>query len=374
MKKILFISTSTTTGGAEKTLFTLATLVDPKVCRVAGVVSLKTLGRFGEKLRATGLPVYTLGVQTHAGLGDLQRLAVVIHETKPDLVHAIMYQAIQLCRGVKRLGYADFKLISSPRVNYRTRSGLSLLIDRWLRSADDLVITECNASKSYMVDGLGYPEKKLRTIRNGVDIAGWPISKAARARLRKELRVGDKELLLGTIGRLDYQKGYPYLLEAMAKLRASHPVKLLVLGEGPLRAELEQLALKLHLGDHVLFAGEVEDIPSWLSALDIFVLASLWEGLPNALLEAMAMGLPVVATSVDGVPEAVSKDISGLLCAPKDSQALFMQLQDLVVDAELRKTLGNGAKMVIQEHFQLSRMLSEYEAAYREVLGPEEPA
>lgn len=373
MKKILYVSTSTTVGGAEKTLYTLATLVDPKICRVAGVISLKGKGHYARKLEKAGTPVHTLEIKTRAGLGDLQKLAVLIHETKPDLVHALMYQAIQLCRGVKRFGYADFKLISSPRVNYRTREGFSLLLDRWLKRADDLLIAECDASRDYLIERCGYDKEKTITIRNGVDIAGWPISKSARRKLRAKLNLADNDILLGAIGRLDVQKGLSFLIEAVAKLVSSHPVKLAIIGTGPLHGKLEMMIQQLGLSDHVHLLGEQDDIPAWLSALDIFVLPSLWEGLPNALLEAMAIGLPVVATKVDGVPEAVSNDISGLLCNPKDVQALFVPIQDLVVDAELRKRIGDGAKTVIKEHFKLSNMLSRYEEAYRGVLGEEQP-
>ena len=368
MPRVLFVSTSTTLGGAEKTLFTLATLLDPKVAAVKGVVSLKPPGEYAQRLKEAGHRVHTLNLKRRPGLGDLQRLAVIIQETQPDVVHAFMYQAIQLCRAVKRIGYADFRLISSPRVNYRTREPVSLWLDGWLKKADDLLITECEASRTYLTEKLGYEQDKVQTIRNGVDIAGWPVSKADRLRLRKSLGVADNEVLIGAIGRLDQQKGHVYLLEAIAKLRAVQAVRCVIIGGGPLKAELDAKVRALGLDGVAQLIGEQRDVPAWLSALDIFCLPSLWEGLPNALLEAMALGLPVVATNVDGVPEAVANDISGLLCNPKDSQSLFIPLQDLVVDPELRKRLGEHAKQVVNEHFTLAEMLRRYEEAYRKVL------
>jgi glycosyltransferase involved in cell wall biosynthesis len=166
------------------------------------------------------------------------------------------------------------------------------------------------------------------------------------------------------------QKGHSYLLEAVAKLKPLHPVKLLILGTGPMKGQLEMLTRKLRLGEDVRFLGEQLDIPGWLSAMDIFVQPSLWEGLPNSMLEAMALGLPVVATRVDGVPEAVAHDISGLLCNPKDSQALFVLLQDLVVETELRKTLGEAAHAVIVENFQIMHMIPKYEEIYKKLCPP----
>lgn len=362
--RILYVSTSTTVGGAEKTLYTLATLVDPARFKVAGVVSLKPRGHYARALEAAGHKVFSLELKDSPRLDTVQRLAAVVAETSPQLVHAVMYQAIQLARAVKRLGYAEYALVSSPRVNYRTRSGLTLWVDRLLRGVDDLLVTESDASRAYLQEKLGYPAGKLATIYNGVDLAGWPVSKTERNRLRLELRIGADDVLLGSVGRLDEQKGHAYLLEATAKLRAVHPVRCVLIGDGPLKPRLAELARKLRIEECVHFAGEQRDLPAWLSALDVFVLPSLWEGLPNALLEAMAVGLPVVATRVDGVGEAVQQDVNGLLCEPKDSQALFVPLQDLVLDPALRRRLGKTAQESIAARFKLSDMIAAYEAAY----------
>ncbi|MBI3298641.1 MAG: glycosyltransferase [Elusimicrobia bacterium] len=369
MPRILYVSTSTTMGGAEKTLFTLATLLDPKLAEVAGVVSLKPKGEFARRLAEMDKKVYSLELKHKPGLRDLQRLAILIQELQPDLVHAVMYQAIQLCRAVKRIGYAEYKLISSPRINYRTREPVSLWLDGWLKKADDLLVTECDASRDYLLKKLDYDPAKVRTIRNGVDIAGWPVSKSDRARLRKELGVAHNEVLIGAVGRLDEQKGHTYLLEAVAKLRAQHPARLVIIGDGPLRKVLADRLRSLGLEGAAHLVGERKDVTAWLSAFDIFALPSLWEGLPNALLEAMALGLAVVATQVDGVPEAVAHDISGLLCKPQDSQSLYVALQDLIAEPELRKRLGEHAKQVVAENFGLGPMIDAYHEVYRSVLG-----
>ncbi|TPW17481.1 MAG: group 1 glycosyl transferase [Elusimicrobia bacterium] len=358
MPRVLYVSTSTTVGGAEKTLFTLATLVDPKVATCIGVVSLKPKGEYARRLKEMGHSVVSLDLKKKPGLRDLQRLAGVIQEYQPDLVVAFMYQAIQLCRAVKRIGYAEFKLISSPRVHYRTRDDLSLMLDRWLKKADDLLVSESEASRTYLTGKMGYDEAKVRTIRNGTDVAGWTPSKADRVRVRKELSVADNEILIGSVGRLEEQKGHVYLLEAVAKLRAAHPVRCAIVGDGPMRGVLTERIRQLGLEGVVLIPGEQ----------DIFCLPSLWEGLPNALLEAMALGLPVVATSVDGIPEAVASDISGLLCAPKDSQALFVPLQDLIADPALRKRLGSSAAKVVQENFTITGMVRAWEETIRRTL------
>ncbi|MFA6030811.1 MAG: glycosyltransferase [Elusimicrobiota bacterium] len=370
MRRVLFVSTSTTVGGAEKTLYTLATLLPPSRFKVVGVVSLKAPGRYGELLRSEGIPVDTLDWPQNgrARLRDVARLAALIRARRPDIVHAVMYQAMQLCRAVRRFGYGDFKLLTSPRVHYRTRDEVSLLVDRLLKGSDDLLVAESESTRRHLVEKLGYKPEKVLRVYNGTDLAGCTPSSADRSRLRAELGVAEHEPLLGAVGRLDPQKGHVFLIEAVAKLRAIHPVKCVLLGDGPLRSALQDKVRQLGLEDAVFLPGEKSELPRWLSALDIFVQPSLWEGLPNALLEAMALGLPVVATRVDGIPEIVRHDVTGLLCDPKSSQALITPLGDLCSDDALRRRLGTAARTLMFENFKVSDMLDNYEKAYSRIL------
>jgi len=368
LSRILFVSTSTTLGGAEKTLYSLATLVDPKRHPLAGVVSVKPEGDYARRLREQGTHVATLGLSRAPRLDDARRLARIIEAARPDVVHALMYQAIQLARLAKGMSHAEFKLVSSPRVNYRSRSWWSLLADRALRGRDDLVISECEASRTFLVKKLGYPPAKVITIRNGVDLAGWTVSKVERQNRRLELRMGAAGLLVGAVGRLERQKGFATLIRAMAQLKAS-PLSCVIIGEGPERARLESLIRHHELETRVWLIGEKPDVPGWLHSFDLFCLPSLWEGLPNALLEAMAIGLPVVASNVDGVPEAVVDGKDGVLVAPEKPVALARALGALAGDAPRRAALGRSAQAAIAERFTLRRMISEYETAYDAVLG-----
>ncbi len=363
MARILFVSTSTTVGGAEKTLFALATLLDHRRFSVSSVVSLKPEGHYARRLRDQGVPVHSLDVQGSARPADASRLAAIIDRERPDVVHAVMYQAIQLARMAKKRSAVPFKLITSPRVNYRSRSWPSLLVDRWLKERDDLLIAECEASRRFLLTRLGYAPKKVIVIRNGVDLAGWSVSKIDRQKKRMELRLNSGDLLVGAVGRLDRQKGFGTLIEAMARLKDA-AVKCAIVGDGPERGRLEALIRKHELEKSVWLLGERGEIPSWLSAFDLYCLPSLWEGLPNSLLEAMALGLPVVASRVDGVPEAVTDGKDGLLVPPSRPAALAQALRALAADASRRAALGAAAKAAVSERFTLRRMIAEYEDAY----------
>src|SRR5262249_3307336 len=149
--------------------------------------------------------------------------------------------------------------------------------------------------------------------------------------------------------------------EAVAKLRVMHPVRLALIGEGPLERDLRKFAAELRIDDRVRFLGRQDDLAPWYSAMDVFVLPSLWEGLPNAVLEAMSAGLPVVATRVDGVPEAVDAAVTGLLCEPGDPQSLFGAIQEMIVDPEERHAMGAAGRKRAAENFRVSDMIAAYE-------------
>ncbi len=363
MTRVLFVSTSSTLGGAEKTLRTLAGSLDAGRYRTVAVISLKPKGEIARRLEADGIAVHSLDLRGLPSLRHLRKLRELIEQLKPDLVHAFMYQAIQLCRAAKRLGGA-FRLISSPRVHYRSRGLPSLWLDDLLKEADDLLIAESESSRRYLVERRRYDADRVLTIRNGIDASRWTPSPADRERIRSRLGVSDGECLLGSVGRLDGQKGHWLLLEALAQLAVAHPVKAVIVGEGPLRGKLESLARHLKLEGRVIFSGEQADLGPWLSAMDLFALPSLWEGLPNALLEAMAMGLPAAASRVDGVEEVIAHGENGLLFAPDSVRSLYDALQELIVDVPRRQRLAAAGRQTVVSRFSLSAMLERYHKAY----------
>lgn len=358
-------------GGAEKTLFLLATLIDPSRFGVAGVVSLKPAGAYLDKLAGLGAKTLSLDMGGRPGLRELSRLCALIERERPDVVHALMYQAIQLCRLAKRRlrGRAPFRLITSPRVGYRTRSAPTLLLDRALKGGDDLLIAESEATRRHLVEKLGYAADRVQVLYNGVDTTRCAAALLEREKKRSELGVAPEEILFGTAGRLDRQKGHAVLLDAMARLKDKLPLRLIILGEGPLRQDLEARIRRLGLSASARLLGERQDAAAYLAALDVFVLPSLWEGLPNALLEAMALGLACLACGVDGVAEVVEHGVNGLLVAPADSAALAAAAAELAGDAALRARLGQAAKETVARRFGLPGMIARYEAAYDEVMS-----
>jgi glycosyltransferase involved in cell wall biosynthesis len=170
------------------------------------------------------------------------------------------------------------------------------------------------------------------------------------------------------VGRLAEQKDFATLISALALLPAG-TARLRVLGEGPLRATLEAQTAALGLADSVELVGEVADVRSQLEQADVFALTSRWEGLPLSVLEAMAAGLPVVASAIDGIPEAVAEGETGYLTPPGEPRQVADALSRLAADPELRARLGAAGRHRAEERFSLPRWRSAHLDLYRELLS-----
>lgn len=166
-----------------------------------------------------------------------------------------------------------------------------------------------------------------------------------------------------------YCKGQRYLLEALAKITVFLPdIRCLLVGDGPLKNELERLAKKLGISQNCIFTGRRTDIPEILSFLDILVLPSLSEGFPIILLEAMAIGCPIVSTDVGGVKELIENERTGLLIPPRNSQALAEAIRELLQNKEKTKFLSSSAQTKVREKFSLRHMIDETESIYEQLI------
>jgi glycosyltransferase involved in cell wall biosynthesis len=206
--------------------------------------------------------------------------------------------------------------------------------------------------------------ERVEVIFNAAELS--PPRPGARAELRRELGLEPEGEVIGTLGRLEPQKGVEHLLRAMVRVLDARPAaRLVIVGDGPLRAELEALAARLGIARAVRFAGWRTDVPEVLSALDLFCLASLWESFGIVLAEAMLASLPIVATRVDGIPEVVCDGETGFLVAPGSDAELAERILALLADAPLRRALGEAGRARALERFSVRRMVAEYEGFFR---------
>ena len=225
--------------------------------------------------------------------------------------------------------------------------------------ADRYVTPSKHCRRELLAYGYFGPER-IRAIPNGVKIP--PDDPAARGRIRAELGLGDGPVLIVT-SRLHPMKGHVHLLDAFAALRRDFPdSRLLVVGDGGERATLEEHARCLGIDETVAFTGFRTNVTDMLRAADLFVLPSLREGMPNTALEAMAVGLPVVASGVHGVPEVVADGETGLLVAPGDAGLLRGAIGRLLADPDLAAQMGRAGLKRVRTRFTTERMLEDSEA------------
>jgi glycosyltransferase involved in cell wall biosynthesis len=213
------------------------------------------------------------------------------------------------------------------------------------------------------------PREKVVVIRNGVQI-GPPPDEAARHAARALLGLDDSVPLLLCAGRVVRQKNHADALRAMISLSARFPgARLLIAGDGPLRPQLELLAQRLGVRDSVSFLGFRSDVPSLLAAADVVPMPSLWEGMPLALLEAMAACRPCVANAIMGIREVVRHGETGILVPPKQPEALAAGIAAVLQEPDRAEVMARNARRQVEAEFSVERFLREHEALYAELLG-----
>ena len=360
MTRILYVITELDVGGAEKALFELATRLDREIYEPEAAC-LMGEGPLAESLRERGVPVHLLDARGKWDLRVVWRLRRLMAGF--DVVHSFLFHANMAAR-LAALGAGVGAVVASARVAERSRPRRRAL-ERWTHRLVDVEVCVSNGVRDYLGAG-GFPRDKLAVIPNGVDIERFASRDPA---FKAKLGIGPDTPLVATIGRLHEQKGMTYFLRAAASVRHSRPdCHFLLVGHGPLEDELRAQAREFHIADHVTFLGFCDDIPSVLAATDVFVLASLWEGMPNAVLEAMAAGIPVVATRVEGTLDIIEDGETGVLVMPKDIPALVSSILRLLGDPARARRLGEAAQAHVRAHFLLDAMVHRHEELYARLL------
>ncbi len=263
--------------------------------------------------------------------------------------------------------HLDLQLAIGKRAGVRTKK----FVKRVMTFCLDYTIPVSQANKQLLVQDYRVNPYRLKLILNGIDVNHFAFSESGRRAVRRSLGIGPEQTLVGTVARFNFQKGHQYTVDAIPTILKSCPqTRFLFVGEGPTQARLADRVRRLGLEPYVTFAGAREDIPEILSALDIFLLTSLYEGLPLSILEAMAVGLPVVATSVSGTPEAVTDEHTGLLIPPADSQAVGSAVVRLVRDPGSRRRMGANGREMVHRRFDKSLMVRQVEHIYQNLVDP----
>jgi len=245
-------------------------------------------------------------------------------------------------------------------------------LDRWTSYLADCIVAVSEATRQWAIQNEGIVPHRVVTLRNGIDLEPFLRVKRAMARLRirEEFHIPVDTLVLSVVARLGRGKGISVLLDALGGSGLTgQSWHLLLVGEGHERDSLTQRVAGSHLAGRVTFTGTRQDIPEILAATDVFVLPSFNEGLSLAVCEAMAMGLPVVASDVGGMKELVVDGVTGRLVPPGDADALHAALLQSIMAPELRQRWGKAGRRRAVSEFSLERMMQELQDVYCSLLA-----
>ncbi len=384
---VMLVTADLDVGGAQETVRSLATALPDTGCRV--VVATFRAGPLVDEIRAAGTPVHVLPDRRRSVLAlvpflrearqrrrDLVRL-LEAHDVEVVLTAALgtwELLVLTLARRVQvwwRIGNVAFTLrpehLPAHRWLYRPKRAAQ----RWLRRLGARVVTGIVAVSEDTAHAVrdhlgGAAEDRIVVVVNGVDVDRFP-PVVDRDGLRASLGIGPGDHLMAMVGTFKAQKGYDQLLEAVADVAGQAPdLHVALVGDGRLRGVIEARVRDLRLGDRVHLLGSRRDVPEILAASDSFVLPSLWEGMSVALLEAMATGLPVVATAVSGTTQVVRHGVEGWLVPPGDATALAAAITELLADPAAARARGASARCRIEAEFSSRRCAEQLVALFRQ--------
>jgi glycosyltransferase involved in cell wall biosynthesis len=364
---VLYVIWSLQAGGAERVVADLARSVDRERFRPL-VCCLNFKGQLAAPLEAEGIPVHVLDKRPKADLRALVRLVRLMRRERVDVVHTHLWTSSFWGRLAAILAGVPVRVVTEHNLDLWRRAP-HWLADRVLARVTDRFVFVSAAVEAFYRERLSLPPERCRVVLNGVErpaLDRFPDRKAARARLGIE----GEGPVVGCVGRLEERKGHAFLLEALRRV-AEHErdVRGLIVGTGKEAARLAALRDQLELSERVRLVGYWPDLAEALAAIDVFVLPSLMEGHPLAVLEAMAAAKPIVATAVGGLAEAIDDGRSGLLVPPGDADALAEAVVSLLRDPEKAARLGREARRSLEDRFSLEKSVRANEEVYRSALA-----
>jgi len=378
--RVLQFVTVFATAGTETQVMNLADGLDASQFDVH-FACLNRWGQFLAQVEASRRPLAEYRIDRLYGGHTMRqqfRFARDLRRNRVDLVHAYgFYPNVFAVPAARVAGTGP--IVASIRDIGDHLTPAQRSVQRMACRMADAILVNAEAVKQRLV-GEGYDPLRITVIRNGIALSRFEARPADGGR-RRELGVPAGAPLVAVFSRLSRLKGLEYFLQAAAGVAARFPdARFAIVGEtrvveggalveGSYKRELEAQAVRLGLGERVLFTGFRSDVPELLNEVSVSVLPSLSEGLSNAVLESMAAGVPVVATAVGGNPEAVEDGVSGILVPPRDAGALSNAICALLGDGELAMRLGRAGRQRVIDRFSNERMVRDTERFYRDMLG-----
>lgn len=320
-----------------------------------------------KEVRARSLPLSVLPQRCSFDPRPLWWLPKILRQHKIDVMQTHGYKPCFLGFWMKLWKRTSWIHFMHGHTNENWKVACYFWLEFQLARYADRIVTVSEEMERRLVKR-GLPQQKTVTIQNALDPQ---VFRAVTERVtREQLGVSADDLLLGVIGRFSPEKGVDIFLDALRRVVERHPqVKAILIGEGPMEGNLRQQVESYGLQSQVLFAGYQPQISSFYPLLDLLVLPSRSEGLPNVALEALFFRVPVVATAVGGTPEVIVDDETGLLVPSEDPLAMAAAIEQILVDESLRQRLISGGEERIKNHFLPEARVQKIESLYMELLG-----
>jgi len=365
---VLHIFMNLQVGGAQEIFLTQLKYIDRTKFHII-VCCLNGRGSLVSEVEKLGNRVICLNrLNRRNDIQAIFELLKLIRQNNIDIVHTYLYSRTSFYGHIAALMARTPVIIAAEMGSPSKKSLKKRISDRLLARFTDQIIALSEATRSSAAKELGVGLNKITVIYPGVDIGKFTIRETKRE-VRNALNLPHDVPIIGIVARLDPVKGHEYLLDAMLRVwNFIASAKLMIVGAGPLEESLRSRVERLGLSKQVMFMGMRRDIPQLLKAMDIFVLPSLQEGFGMALLEAMVMGLPVIATNVGGIPEVVDDGKTGILVPPRDPDALSEMILVLLKDEKQRHRMGMLGKEKALSQFTAQHSVAQLQALYESLL------
>ena len=359
-------------GGAETMLLNLADELRRRGHEVLPIGPAGRAGWLGDRFRERGFAPESYVLHRAIDPACLRQITAMLRSHRIQVAHSHEFgMAVYGAVAARRAGARHIITMHGGR--YYAEQRRRRLALRWAARRSDALVAVSRATAADLRATLRLGDEAVRVVLNGI-----PFRSGSRAAVRSELALRDDELLLVSVGNLYPVKGHAVLLRALGQLRRSGaldavPWRLALAGRGEEEARLRALVRDEGLAERVTLLGYREDVPDILAAADLFVMPSLMEGLPLALVEAMAAGLPVVVSDVGGIPEVAKQGSEAILVPPGDPAGLAEGLATLMRDPLARACMGAAARARARRDFSVSTMCEAYERLYRGAAAPRSP-
>jgi glycosyltransferase involved in cell wall biosynthesis len=365
--RVLQVVLSLDTGGTERLVVELCTKLRRRV--EMAVCCLDSPGALAQEVTDCGIEVVALHRDTGFRPTLGYRIAKLAERHRATIIHCHQYSPFvygriaTLCHPHLKLVFTEHGRLSDGPPSLKRRMINPLL--GWLPGS---LYSVSSALRDSMI-AEGFPTRRIAVIHNGVD-PGAPPTTADRRTARRDLWIPEGTLVVGTVARLDRVKNLETLIDAFAGMRAVFPRSaLVIIGDGEERSRLEAFARNSGVREAIRFYGNRADVRRLMPGFDVYVNSSISEGVSLTILEAMATGLPVVATAVGGTPEIVIDGITGVLVPARQPATLTAALVELCTSPDLRRVLGSAARQSVEAAFGIDRMVEQYAGVYEQLAG-----